>query len=114
MNESSPPNFETLVTIFVHQAYLALGALKDEDGDPIIELPLAKRAIDLLEVLEEKTKGNLTAPERNFLENNLYEVRMHYVRVAQNPPKKKPKAEKTENPTSSEASSPQEESAHEP
>ena len=37
--------------------------------------------IDTLEMLEEKTKGNLTAPETNFLANSLYDLRMGYVRM---------------------------------
>jgi len=105
MSERPPANFETIVTIFVNQAYMGLGALKDEEGDPIIELPLAKHAIDLLGVLEEKTKGNLTAPERNFLENTLYEVRMRYLRIAQNPPQKKPKPEPSPDAAPNEATS---------
>ena len=96
MNERSQPNFGMIVSIFVNQAYMGLGAMADDDGDPIVELPLAKHAIDLLGVLEEKTKGNLTAPERNYLENTLYELRMRYLRVSQNPPQKKPKPEPSE------------------
>ena len=40
-----------------------------------------KHIIDTIEMLEEKTKGNLTAPEANFLANTLYELRMGYVRA---------------------------------
>ena len=47
----------------------------------IVNLGLVKRIIDSIEMLEEKTKGNLTAPEANFLTNTLYELRMGYIRV---------------------------------
>ena len=47
----------------------------------VINLPLVKHIIDTIEMLEEKTKGNLTAPEANFLANTLYELRMGYVRA---------------------------------
>jgi hypothetical protein len=106
-----------IVSIFVNQAYMGLGAMSDDDGDPIIELPLAKHAIDLLGVLEEKTKGNLTAPERNYLENTLYEVRMRYLRVSQNPPQKKPKPDTSDQTAGTDAPpepTPQEEPPDEP
>lgn len=70
---------------FTAQAYM--GGMQDpESKQPMIELGMAKRAIDTLEMLQEKTKGNLEAPERNYLENMLYDLRMTYVRVANRPP----------------------------
>ena len=47
----------------------------------VVNLGLVKGIIDTIEMLEEKTKGNLTAPETNFLANTLYELRMGYVRA---------------------------------
>ncbi len=44
---------------------------------------LAKHHIDVLGVLEKKTKGNLTAEEKSILDQALYEVRLRYVQVAQ-------------------------------
>jgi hypothetical protein len=41
----------------------------------------ARQTIDTLSLLSEKTKGNLTAAEGNFLQNSLYELRMAYVEV---------------------------------
>ncbi|MBM3213743.1 DUF1844 domain-containing protein [Candidatus Poribacteria bacterium] len=82
-----PASFLGLVEMFVSQAYMGMGGVQDpKTGKPLIELDFAKHAIDMLEVLENKTKGNLTAPERNYLENVLYELRMRFVRVSQNPP----------------------------
>ena len=46
-------------------------------------LPVAKHTIDTLIMIQEKTKGNLTAPESNLMENLLYELRMTYLRAAQ-------------------------------
>ncbi|GIX05713.1 MAG: hypothetical protein KatS3mg115_0116 [Candidatus Poribacteria bacterium] len=78
------PSFEALVNFFLEQAFLGLGAVKRPDSDePLINLPFARFVIDLLEVVEEKTEGNLTAPERNYLRNKLYDLRMAYVRVAE-------------------------------
>jgi hypothetical protein len=78
-----PGNFAALVSMLVTQALFALGALKmegQEERQP--DLELAKYNIDMLETLEEKTKGNLTEAEKKVLENTLNEVRMAYVRVA--------------------------------
>jgi hypothetical protein len=98
-------DFLSLVEMFVHQAYLGLGAATDsETGKPILELPVARHAIDMLGVLEEKTKGNLTAPERNYLENVLYQLRMTFLRVESAPREE----ERPEAPRPSPADSPAE------
>ena len=43
------------------------------------DLPLARHNIEILELLEEKTRGNLSAEESKLIANLLYEVRMHFV-----------------------------------
>ena len=78
-----PGNFAALVSMLVTQALFALGVLKvqgQEDKEP--DLEMAKYNIDMLETLEEKTRGNLTEEEKNVLENTLNQVRMAYVKVA--------------------------------
>ena len=96
-----PATFETLVGFFVQQAYMGLGTIRNPDTDePLIDLPFAKHMIDLLGVIEEKTRGNLTAPERNYMENTLYSLRMTFVRVKENPPRSK----RLEDPTAEEGS----------
>jgi len=76
--------FSTLVTGLVTQALFTLGAIEDpETGQRYRNLPLSKHHIDTLAVLEAKTAGNLTDEEKELLDNALYEVRMHYVRIAQ-------------------------------
>jgi len=79
-------NFAALVSMLVTQALFALGLLevKGQEGqakEP--DLELAKYNIDMLETLEEKTKGNLTEEEKKVLENTLSQVRMAYVQVAE-------------------------------
>lgn len=77
-----PIDFIAFITDLITTAHLYLHGFKDpETDDVIINLGLAKRMIDTVEMLEEKTKGNLTAPESNFLTNSLYELRMGYVRA---------------------------------
>jgi hypothetical protein len=62
-------------------AMLQLGLMQEEGGQPRIDLLGARQTIDTLSLLAEKTKGNLTAAEANFLQNCLYELRMAYVEV---------------------------------
>ncbi len=50
-----------------------------DGGNPSRNLPMAKHAIDLLSVLEDKTKGNLTAEEAQLLESLLFDLRLRYV-----------------------------------
>ena len=82
-------NFAALVSMLTTQALFALGLLQvkgQEKKEP--DLQLAKYNIDMLETLEAKTKGNLTEPEENVLNNTLNELRMGYVQIAdQAPPK---------------------------
>ncbi len=77
-----PMNFITFLGDLVTTAQLYLEGIRNPETDKVIvNLPLTKRIIDSIEMLEEKTKGNLTAPEANFLANTLYELRMGYVRA---------------------------------
>ena len=50
-----------------------------ESGEVKIDLGLAKQTIDILGMLEEKTRGNLTADEARFLEGLLADLRLRYV-----------------------------------
>ncbi len=80
-----PVDFETFVRDLITTAHLYLHGFRDPETEKVIvNLGLAKRMIDTLEMLEQKTKGNLSAPESNFLANSLYELRMGYIRAANN------------------------------
>ncbi|MCY4570351.1 MAG: DUF1844 domain-containing protein [Candidatus Poribacteria bacterium] len=77
-----PVDFISYLTNLVETGRLYLeGIPNPETNEVVINLPLVKHIIDTIEMLEEKTKGNLTAPEANFLANTLYELRMGYVRA---------------------------------
>ncbi len=57
-----------------------------EVQDPITQkqsknLPMAKQTIDLIGMLKEKTKGNLTPEEEKFIDNVLFDLRMRYVKA---------------------------------
>ena len=80
-----PANFLFLVESILMQAQIQLGLLnfgeKEENSEP--NLPLARHSIDLLGMLQEKTKGNLTVEEQRMLENGLTELRFRYVQVSE-------------------------------
>ena len=75
-------DFITYLANLVETGRLYLEGIPNPDtNEMVINLPLVKHLIDTIQMLEEKTKGNLTAPETNFLANTLYELRMGYVRA---------------------------------
>ncbi|MDD5326676.1 MAG: DUF1844 domain-containing protein [Phycisphaerae bacterium] len=76
-------DFAALISTLVTQALFALGLLQVEgqqEKEP--DLALARYSIDMLETIQEKTKGNLTDEEKTVLENTLGQVRMAYVKLA--------------------------------
>ena len=78
-----PPSFAELVNIVVMQAMAGLGLLPSADGRRFPpNLEVAKHFIDLLQVLEDKTRNNLTPDEKSLLDQVLYETRMTFVQVA--------------------------------
>ena len=84
MGEMPPANFETLIGVFVTQALFSLGAIPDpRTGQPTLSLDLARHNIDMLSVIEEKTKGNLSEEEQQTLASTLYELRTRYVQISQ-------------------------------
>lgn len=83
--EFPPLDFETLITEYSTTTMAYLGGMQDpETQEPIFNSQLAKRMIDTIDLLKEKTKGNLSTPESNFLDNTLYSLKMTYVRAVQN------------------------------
>ena len=73
--------FERFMASLYMTAMLQLGLMQEERGQPRIDLLGARQTVDTLGLLAEKTKGNLTSAEENFLQNCLYELRMAYVEV---------------------------------
>jgi hypothetical protein len=75
-----PADFGTLVLSLGSSAVMYLGQSDEPDGQkPPRNLPMAKHAIDLLTVLEEKTQGNLSSEEGQILESLLFDLRLRYV-----------------------------------
>ena len=76
------PSFLELINILAMQAAIALGGYQGPGGESIPpNHAAAKHHIDLLGLLEEKTKGNLTEEEKSALDRLLYELRMQYVQL---------------------------------
>jgi hypothetical protein len=73
--------FERFMASLYMSAMLQLGLMHEQGGQPRVDLIGARQTIDTLSLLSEKTKGNLTGTEENFLQNCLYELRMAYVEV---------------------------------
>ena len=73
----------TFILSLSHSALMHLGeAPRPEDGRRESNLSLAKQHIDLLGLLEEKTRGNLSGDEERLLSQVLFDVRMRYVELA--------------------------------
>ena len=73
--------FERFLASLYMTGMLQLGLMREQGAPPQLDLIGARQTIDSLSLLAEKTKGNLTPVEQNFLQNALYEMRMAYVEV---------------------------------
>jgi hypothetical protein len=72
----------TFVLSISSAAFMAMGLIPREDGKPSsVDLELARQNIDLLELMDVKTKGNRTDEESRILERVLFEARMRFVEV---------------------------------
>ena len=95
-----PVDFISYLTNLVETGRLYLEGIPNPETEALeINLPVVKHIIDTIEMLEEKTKGNLTAPESNFLSNTLYELRMGYIRAVSRQEAAAAQAETKEAPT---------------
>lgn len=74
-------NFATFIFSLNSSALVQLGMIEDPmTGEKTKNLPLAKQTIDIISMLEEKTRGNLDADEAAMLKNILYDLRILYVK----------------------------------
>jgi hypothetical protein len=78
-------NFNSLIFSLSSSAFYNLGEIADpQTGQKQKDLPLAKHSIDILAMLNDKTKGNLNDEEQKFLDNILAELRLRYVKAIKN------------------------------
>jgi len=76
-------DFSTFVLSLSHSALMHLGeAPNPENGKVEKNLPLARQTIDLVSMLEEKTRGNLTGDEERLIGQILFDLRMRYVELS--------------------------------
>jgi hypothetical protein len=81
MGAQPPIKFEHLVQQLYVSALMQMGAATPEGQRPRVDIIGARQSIDLLGVLEEKTKGNLNANEARMLETVLFELRMTFLEL---------------------------------
>ncbi|MDE0707709.1 MAG: DUF1844 domain-containing protein [Candidatus Poseidoniales archaeon] len=73
--------FFSLISMLQRSAMTHIGMLPDEEGQVHFNLGEAKAAIDLLDTLETRTKGNLEEVEETILRGLISELKMHFVRA---------------------------------
>ena len=73
--------FKELISLLATQALMYLGAIPDQSGRAMVSLDVAKLNIDLLGVVQDKTKGNLSDEEQQMLDGTLNELRLQFVEV---------------------------------
>jgi hypothetical protein len=75
-----PPSFELLLTTLVTEAMIALGQVPNPiTGQTVFHAHQAKYLIDMIEMLKEKTKGNLTPDEAQLVDHLLHQLRMAFI-----------------------------------
>jgi len=78
-------DFTTFILSLSHSALLHLGETPHPETNAVERsLPLSRQSIDLLGLLEEKTKGNLTGDEERLLTQILFDLRMRYLDLTKN------------------------------
>jgi uncharacterized protein DUF1844 len=73
--------FERVIESFYMSALIQMGAIRQENEQPRVDIIGARQTIDSLTVLQEKTKGNLTDREKTLLQNVLFELRMAWIEI---------------------------------
>jgi hypothetical protein len=90
-----PVTFEFLVVSYKTQAEMNLGLVRLMDDQPPPDIRLARHFVDLLGLLQDKTKGNLSWDEERLLNNVLTELRFRYLQAFEEEQKKKAAAAET-------------------
>jgi hypothetical protein len=84
-NPGAPPSvemdFEQVIQSIYLSAAVAMGAATEPGQQPRIDIIGARQSIDMLAVLAEKTKGNLTEREEKLLQTALFNLRMTFVEI---------------------------------
>lgn len=96
METAGPVTFEHVIQSIYLSAMIAMGAGTEPGQKPRVDILGARQSIDMLSVLQEKTKGNLVEREQRMLQSALFELRMMFLEItnaiaqaSQQPPKGK-------------------------
>ncbi len=74
-------NFERVIESFYMSALIQMGAIRQDNEPPRVDIIGARQTIDSMAVLQEKTKNNLTDREKTLLQNVLFELRMAFIEI---------------------------------
>ncbi|HWE03141.1 MAG TPA: DUF1844 domain-containing protein [Tepidisphaeraceae bacterium] len=80
--ETLQASFGSVVNSILTQAMLYLGEIAPQGQEPTVNLDMAKYQVDVLAILEDKTKNNLTGEEQHLLDSALYDVRTRFINTA--------------------------------
>jgi hypothetical protein len=80
--ETPQASFGSLVNSILTQAMLHLGELAPQGQEPAVNLDMAKYQVDVLGILEDRTKNNLTGEEQHLLDSALYDLRTRFINTA--------------------------------
>jgi hypothetical protein len=83
MDHPPPMSFEQLVQSVYMTAIMQLGGAAHEGQQPQVDIMGARQSVDMLGVIAEKTKGNLSAEESRLLDSALFELRMAFLEITQ-------------------------------
>jgi len=84
--EAPPIDFVTFILSLSSSAAYHMGGFQDPvSGKTSVNLDLAKQTIDIIAMLEEKTRGNLTEDESKLVSHALYDLRMQFVEASKSP-----------------------------
>ena len=75
-------DFSTFILSLCHSALVHLGDAPSPDGRVERDLPLARQTIDLISILQEKTRNNLTGEEERLLDQALLDLQLRFVEVS--------------------------------
>jgi hypothetical protein len=81
MEASGPVTFEHVIQSIYLSAMIAMGAGTEPGQKPRVDILGARQSVDMLSVLQEKTKGNLNERESRLLQNALFELRMMFLEI---------------------------------
>lgn len=81
-DDQSSVSFTAFVLSLSTTALQQLGVRVDQGEDPCVNIALARQTIDILDMLEKKTRGNLSESESKLIANVLYDLRMRFVETS--------------------------------